>query len=221
MTPSAEIEPGPHWWKASALTTIGELDKRGNVGNRLGCSDFSKGWALHEPKGGGSRYSDNDREYLTAKYDLEETTGNKCDLQQVADDMRNSKLAHGEQYFSREEWLSKAQSRSAFSSIRQARRNQTVLQSERQIDVDPDDDFGTWLEEIELPDQAIEENEFRDQVMNKINVGHPLVFDIYILCELCDKKRLAKFNVKLLKEICSYLEIQVNSRDTKMSSWLN
>ena len=21
MTPSAEIEPGPHWWKASALTT--------------------------------------------------------------------------------------------------------------------------------------------------------------------------------------------------------
>ena len=22
MTPSAEIEPGPHWWKASALTTI-------------------------------------------------------------------------------------------------------------------------------------------------------------------------------------------------------
>ena len=21
MTPGAEIEPGPHWWKASALTT--------------------------------------------------------------------------------------------------------------------------------------------------------------------------------------------------------
>jgi len=21
MTPSVEIEPGPHWWKASALTT--------------------------------------------------------------------------------------------------------------------------------------------------------------------------------------------------------
>ena len=22
MTPGAEIEPGPHWWRASALTTI-------------------------------------------------------------------------------------------------------------------------------------------------------------------------------------------------------
>ena len=21
MTPGAEVEPGPHWWKASALTT--------------------------------------------------------------------------------------------------------------------------------------------------------------------------------------------------------
>ena len=25
MTPSAEIEPGPHWWKASALTTTQNL----------------------------------------------------------------------------------------------------------------------------------------------------------------------------------------------------
>ena len=24
MTLSAEIEPGPHWWKASALTTVGQ-----------------------------------------------------------------------------------------------------------------------------------------------------------------------------------------------------
>ena len=52
--------------------------------------------------------------------------------------------------------------------------------------------------------------------MHKINVGHPLVSDIYNLCELCNKKQLTKFNVKVLKEICSYLEIQVKSRDTKM-----
>ena len=28
MTPSAEIEPGPHWWKASALTTRPTLPPR-------------------------------------------------------------------------------------------------------------------------------------------------------------------------------------------------
>ena len=150
--------------KFSALTIDEgrELDKRGNVGNRLGCSDFSMGWALHEPKGGGSGYSDNIREYLTAKYDLGETTGNKCDPQQVADDMRNSKLEHGERWFSREEWLSKAQIRSFFSRIRAARRKQALLQSERQIDVDSDDDFGPWLQEVESLDQAVEENKFRD-----------------------------------------------------------
>ena len=52
--------------------------------------------------------------------------------------------------------------------------------------------------------------------MDKINVRHPLVYDIYILCELFDKKQLKKFNVKMLKEICSYLEIQIKSGDTKM-----
>ena len=25
MTPGPEIEPGPHWWKASALTTVPSL----------------------------------------------------------------------------------------------------------------------------------------------------------------------------------------------------
>ena len=91
-----------------------------------------------------------------------------------------------------------------------------MLQSERQIDFDSDDDFGQWLQEIELLDQAVEENEFRDQVMDKINVRHPLVYDTYNLCDFCVKRQLAKFNVKMLKEICSYLEIQVKSRDTKM-----
>ena len=91
-----------------------------------------------------------------------------------------------------------------------------MLQTETQIDVDSDDDFAPWLKEIKLLDQAVEENEFRDQVMDKINAQHPLVYHIYNLCELCDKKQLAKFNVKMLKEICSYLEIQVKSRDTKM-----
>ena len=52
--------------------------------------------------------------------------------------------------------------------------------------------------------------------MDKINVRHPLVYDIYNLCELCDKKQLTKFNVTMLKEICNYLEIQVKYRDTKM-----
>ena len=56
------------------------------------------------------------------------------------------------------EWLSKAQIRSFFSRIGATRRKQAFLQSERQIHVDSDDDFGPWLQEIELLDQAVEEN---------------------------------------------------------------
>ena len=33
MTPSPVIEPGPHWWEASALTTAPSLLPEGNEGN--------------------------------------------------------------------------------------------------------------------------------------------------------------------------------------------
>ena len=52
-----------------------------------------------------------------------------------------------------------------------------MLQTETQTDVDSDDDFAPWLKEIKLLDQAVEENAFRDQVMDKINVQHPMVED--------------------------------------------
>ena len=43
------------------------------------------------------------KDYLTAKYDLGEKTGNKCDPQKVAEDMRHANLQNGERRFSRDE----------------------------------------------------------------------------------------------------------------------
>ena len=82
------------------------------------------GWALHESKGGGSRYSVNALENISLQITTleEHSSGNNCDLQQVADDMINCKLANGERRFSREEFLSKAQIRSFFCRIRAVRR---------------------------------------------------------------------------------------------------
>ena len=57
------------------------------------------------------------KDYLTAKYDLGEKTGNKCDPKKVAEDMRHAKLQNGERRFSRDDWLSKSQIRSFFPGL--------------------------------------------------------------------------------------------------------
>ena len=90
-----------------------------------GKSSLSKGWALHKLKGSGKRFSKQVKDYLIAKYDLGEKTGNKCDPKKVADDMGHAKLQNGDRRFTREEWLSATQIRSLFSRITAARRKQS------------------------------------------------------------------------------------------------
>ena len=69
----------------------------------MGKSNLTKGWALHKSKGGGKRFPKALKDYLIAKYDLGEKTGNKCDPQKVAKDMRQAKLQNGNRCFSQED----------------------------------------------------------------------------------------------------------------------
>ena len=104
----------------------------------MGKSNLPKGWALHKSKGGCKRFPKAVKDYLIAKYDLGEKTGNKCDPQKAAEDMRHAKLQNDDRRFSREDWLNKSQIRSFFSRITAARRKQSQLDT--QISIDPDDD---------------------------------------------------------------------------------
>ena len=114
----------------------------------IGKSNLPKGWALQKSKGGGKRFPKAVKDYLTAKYDLGEKTGNKCDSHKVAKDMKHAKLQNGDRQFSREDWLNKSQIKSFSSRITAARRKQSQLGT--QISIDPDDDdLDEWLDEVE------------------------------------------------------------------------
>ncbi len=56
-------------------------------------SSVQKGWALHEPRGKKSRFSEKVRNYLTAKYDIGERTKHKCDPSQVSHGHRRTKAS--------------------------------------------------------------------------------------------------------------------------------
>ena len=120
----------------------------------MGKSNLTKGWALHKSKSGGKRFPKAVKDYLIAKYDFGEKTGNKCDHQK-AEDMRHAKLQNGDRRFSQEDWLNKSQIKSFFSRITAARRKQNQLGT--QISVDPDDDYlDEWLDEVEAVEDVNE-----------------------------------------------------------------
>ena len=80
------------------------------------------GWALQKPRGGGARFSENVKSYLTAKFDFGEDTGRKADPTQVAADMQVARNTNGERKFQRSEWLSKSQIQGFFSQLAASKR---------------------------------------------------------------------------------------------------
>ena len=69
---------------------------------------------------------------------------------------------------------------------------------------------------MEAVEDVNERNTIMNDVLSEIALQHPVIYDTYNLCELHQRNELKKFNVKMLKEICSELEVQYKSRDTKM-----
>ena len=51
--------------------------------------------------------------------------------------------------------------------------------------------------------------------MSEIGVIHPVMYDVYNLCEMVAENKLSSFKVKMLREICTYFEIRFKIRDTK------
>ena len=60
-----------------------------------------------------------------------------------------------------------------------------------------------------------ERQDLVDKVNKEIRVSHPICYDTYDLCERYHSNTLQKFNVVVLKAICSHFEIPIKSRDKK------
>ena len=61
--------------------------------------DLQLGWALHKPRSQAVRFTDEIKQYLTTRFELEERAGNKADPGKVAADMRTSRNPDGSASF--------------------------------------------------------------------------------------------------------------------------
>ena len=165
-------------------------------------SGSREGWAL-SVAAPCVRFTDRVKAYLTAKFDLGERTGNKATPKDVAADMRKSNNESGERIFTREEWLKESQIKNFFSRLASSRRQGSVQPQE----IDQEDADG-WQ-------QNEPEDELAGNVLEIIGLKHPVVYDIYDICEYSAKGNLMKLNVKLLKEILVHFEIRFGPTERK------
>ena len=171
------------------------------------------GWALHKPRGGQTRFSDKVRVYLQKKFETGLERSRKEEPSQVASDMRKARNADGTRMFDRTEWLSKLQIQGFFSRM-SAKRKQSTLK-EFSIDEEDGEVDDCAAEEYACQDDEQLEKETSEAVVEAIGVRHPLMYDVFNLCEMANENKLSSFKCKMLKEICKHFEISFNSKNSK------
>lgn len=201
------------WVEKFSFLTLDECDndasKSDTPDKRSTLSDLNQGWALHKPKGGGSRFSDKVRQYLTSKFDIGQITGRKEDPDKVANDMRIARAENGERMFCREEWLTKSQIQGFFSRLSKKRKTSTLPNTEKETE---DEDS---TDEDDFDEDEIDHMNTVHAVINEIGLCHPIVYDVYDLCDYAKHNKLNAFTVPMLKEICKFFEVPFKSRDNK------
>ena len=85
-----------------------------------------------------------------------------------------------------------------------ARRKQGWCGADTSEEGDEDDDH-----EVGEQRHAVEE------VIENLGLKHPIIFDVYNLCQNYHGNKLSSFNVSMLKDMCGYFEIPYESRDPK------
>ena len=126
--------------------------------------------------------------------------------------MRIAKTENGERMFCRDEWLTNTQIQGFFSRLSRKRKNSNVPNIEEEDIEDEEED----TEDADSFDQDdLDHMTTVDTVINEIGVCHPIVYDVYDLCDYVKKNNLNAFTVSMLKEICKFFELTFKSRDTK------
>ena len=106
--------------------------------------------------------------------------------------MRKAKGKNGECLFSREEWLTKAQIQRFFSRLSSSRRRRAGPSPSIVVDDKSDEEL---IDESEVNHMTAVES-----VVTEIGLRHPIVYDVYDLCDYVKKDKCNYFTVSMLKE---------------------
>lgn len=154
------------------------------------------GWALKSTKQN-KRFSKKQKEYLLDIYNVGENTGQKADPASVSRAMRKARLPTGEPVFNGEEYLSTQQIAGFFSRVT-AKKKVAVTQVTNTHEVQKD--------RLEIDTERLL-SDLHSVVSDSVSIRHPIMYSTYNLCEYVSKKKLDRFSILVLKDICNSFQL--------------
>ena len=153
------------------------------------------GWALKSSHVRRTRFTEKQKDYLTSKFRIGETTGQKADALSVAKSMMTARDSNGNRLFTSSEFLTGQQVSSFFSRLASKR----TLENDEMTESD--------IEENQNVEDEEAFSELRSKILQEVALTHPI-------CELISDSKLSKFAIQMLQNICEHFDIPIT--DIKM-----
>ena len=134
------------------------------------------GWALKASGAGKTRFTENQKSYLTAKFKLGEQTGLKVDSAAVARSMMCAKAPDGNLMFTSDDFLTAKQISGFFSHLA----SKKTLKEDKPLQ----------KEYLEAAAYESHTEALVNDAERKLVQKHPIVYDSYNLCKLASQNKL-------------------------------
>lgn len=173
-------------------------------GNDAESEILAMGWAL-KTSGKKKRFTESQKHYLIDIFKNGEITGQKADSRTVSKSMRKAKTLDGSRMFKKEDFLTAQQISNFFSRLAKAKNLDTFVGTPE-----------LTSEEYDSPVMDKDIQELSSDVMDAIGLKHPIIYDIYNICEMASQNKLKKFSIAMLTEICSSLDLDTTHIKKKL-----
>ena len=147
------------------------------------------GWALKSSHFRRTRFTEKRKDYLTSKFRIGETTGQKADAPSVAKSMMTARDSNGNRLFTSSEFLTGQQVSSFFSRLASKR----TLENDEMTESD--------IEENQNVEDEEAFSELRSKIPPEVALTHPICYDSYGICEL--------IAIQMLQSICEHFDIPI------------
>ena len=173
------------------------LQSQANASHLSAGVEIPEGWALKSTRKS-ARFTEKQKAFLDEKFNIGQNTGCKMDPETVARDMRFAKKIDDSRLFSGDEFLNAQQIQSYFSRMSAKLRHATISEQDTAAAQDADSFDQT-----------------RQQVIETVQLNHPIMYENLDLCKMFKTDTLKKVNITLLKSICEYYDIEVENFNQK------
>ena len=162
-------------------------------------SSLPMGWALKSSHVRRTRFTEKQKDYLTSKFHIGETTGQKVDVLSVAKSMISARDSNGNCLFASSEFLTGEQVSSFFSRLA----SKHTLENDKMT--------GSDIEENQNVEDEEAFSEMRSKILQKLPSLIPTAMTAFTFCELIADSKLSKFAIQMLQNICEHFDIKITN----------